>query len=557
MSAQTVHHGIAKSLGLTVLWLLLPGTAGGCFVATVRKGDPVQSPDGKLIAQARVDYLWHGIGLSAKPVAASFKVSWYPTGRPFLPRTLTPKLGESDLAGLNGRESRLVFSPDSDLLGIGLNHSIWIVELETGKHWRLIDSGLLVRSLAWLGPGEIGFALRWKTLGWPACGVSGSTDRFDFTFCRQSIRRSATAQVVHRLKGAEGPMSSSPNSPEHLWLPDGRVIDMETCRVLFRVPPARAAEQPLQTTCSPTDPAHFANADLAKLAQEHSSLTKLDLSGCRELTDLSPLSNLQRLTSLELRGLWALRDLTPLAQITCLRTLDLRGCKRVGDLAPLSKLGELRCLGLPPYTRDADLADVAARHPELTALHLTNCEHLTDLSPLAKLRDLRELNLSGCGKISDIAPLAGLTELQSLNLHCCWTVKSIFPLARLAKLRELNLHACNAVTDLRPLADLTRLEWVDLGHTWLSDGRILGKLAKLTGLNLRHSRHVLDLRHLSHLKNLTALGLSRSGFTHPEALAELKGLRLLDLYGSGPLIDAELAFLRRALPECRIYREFH
>ena len=86
-----------------------------------------------------------------------------------------------------------------------------------------------------------------------------------------------------------------------------------------------------------------------RLPQELSrfkSLRSLDLANCYQLSgDLSPLAGLTSLQSLNLFGCLQLSDISPLASITSLQSLNLEECKQLSaDLSPLADLISLRSL---------------------------------------------------------------------------------------------------------------------------------------------------------------------------------------------------------------------
>lgn len=97
------------------------------------------------------------------------------------------------------------------------------------------------------------------------------------------------------------------------------------------------------------------------------NLESLDLS-FHEVSDLTPLSGLQKLTSLSLSGN-PINDIAPLAGLTNLKVLILTGCK-AQDYAPLAKLVNLDFLMLDHAT-------------------------IADVSPLASLTKLKHLYLTG------------------------------------------------------------------------------------------------------------------------------------------------------------------
>jgi len=128
---------------------------------------------------------------------------------------------------------------------------------------------------------------------------------------------------------------------------------------------------------------------------------------------------------------------------------------------------------------------------------------ITDISGLQHAVNLTTLDLSH-NPISDFSPLAGLTKLKRLLLY---------------KVR---------ITDLRPLADLTNVEFVSFWETQVSDLRPLANWKKLKSIELRLTK-VTDYTLLHQLPRLKLIATNR---------------RLIS--------DAQLAGLRKALPNCRL-----
>lgn len=67
-------------------------------------------------------------------------------------------------------------------------------------------------------------------------------------------------------------------------------------------------------------------------------LTRLDLSCCKQVRDLSPLAGLKQLVELRLWGCEQVSDLGPLAELMQLRRLFMSLCRQVSDLSPLAGL---------------------------------------------------------------------------------------------------------------------------------------------------------------------------------------------------------------------------
>ncbi|MDD4890558.1 MAG: hypothetical protein PHU85_11595 [Phycisphaerae bacterium] len=167
-------------------------------------------------------------------------------------------------------------------------------------------------------------------------------------------------------------------------------------------------------------------------------VSRQEIGGAQQLTDLRPLARLGKLTSLELVGAENVKDLSPLGKLTSLTSVTLTGlsCDSVAGISSLSNL---------------------------TALDLSGAKTLADLSPVGRLAQLRMVNLSDCVKVANLAPLSQLTALTSVNLSGCEAVRDLGPLEKLAKtLAALNLNGCAKVTDVQVLPKLTKLKTVDL-----------------------------------------------------------------------------------------------
>jgi internalin A len=211
----------------------------------------------------------------------------------------------------------------------------------------------------------------------------------------------------------------------------------------------------------PTRPVLSGGIDeLSPLAGLH-VLQWLDLSVCRQLTDIRPLTGLTALQSLNLSGCCQFTDLGPLASLTALQSLELYGCEQIKDLSPLAGLAALQSLDLRSCQQVVNLAPLAGLS-ELRMLFLYQCFNVIDLTSLKGMRRLKFLLLSWCG-ITDLTPLSGLHELIDIDLSKCYELVDLSPLAGMHQLESLCLYRCGAVTDLTPLQGLYSLKHLDLG----------------------------------------------------------------------------------------------
>ena len=215
---------------------------------------------------------------------------------------------------------------------------------------------------------------------------------------------------------------------------------------------------------------------IAKLAALR-ELRQLDLSGCRQLTDIDPLRNLTALASLNLSSCEQLTDIAPLRNLTALASLNLAGCWQLTDINPLRHLpavASLNLFGCRQLTDIVPLRNLTA----LASLNLSWCEQLTDIDPLRNLTTLASLYLSGCQQLTDIDPLRNLTALTSLDLAWCRNLKRVECLPHLSALRRLDLVQCTGISSFEVLTPLLpQLEELDVHGCRFSDlpAEILGE----------------------------------------------------------------------------------
>ena len=201
-------------------------------------------------------------------------------------------------------------------------------------------------------------------------------------------------------------------------------------------------------------------------------LHNLNMSSCRELTDVRFISLLVRLRILDLRVCnEQLVDVSPLSSLTSLTALYLScsedgGQRQLVDVSFVSFLTSLASLNMPYRIEELDLV---------------GCEKLIDVSPLSSLTSLASLYMPYCSQLSEVSPLSSLTSLTSLNLAECDQLSDVSPLWSLTSLTSLDLSWCNQLNDVSPLSSLTSLITLNLwGCDQLSDASPLSSLAACT-----------------------------------------------------------------------------
>ncbi|MGW5849471.1 NACHT domain-containing protein [Streptomyces sp. NPDC055254] len=190
------------------------------------------------------------------------------------------------------------------------------------------------------------------------------------------------------------------------------------------------------------------------------------------LTDLSPLTRLERLTRLGLYLCPGVSDLGPLTGLP-LRSLTLSRLPDGLSLRPLAAIGSLNHVALD---FKADITDVAelelpdslsafglwkgARHigldglerwPRLDLLTLSGDRQASQLAAQRSVPDLETLQLNGAAV--DPRSLVRHQNLTTLMFEKCDVASGLEPLRELPRLRRLALARSTGVVDLTPLAD--------------------------------------------------------------------------------------------------------
>ena len=218
----------------------------------------------------------------------------------------------------------------------------------------------------------------------------------------------------------------------------------------------------------------------------------------QDVSDLSPLRNLEALASLDVTGN-PVTDFSPLLELDNLHTLIVNetGLSDLSGLSGLTQLTELRAsinsvTDLGPLTELTNLRTLWISANDISDLTpLSGLEHLmhlyiggneiSDLSPLSNLENLSTLSVWS-NKISDLSPLSGMTQLENLDLNSN-QITDLSPLSKLTNVSEISLDY-NAVADLSPLSGMISLRKLSLQKNQVSDLSPLSDLPYLSELNL-------------------------------------------------------------------------
>ncbi|KAF7284365.1 hypothetical protein GWI33_022153 [Rhynchophorus ferrugineus] len=249
------------------------------------------------------------------------------------------------------------------------------------------------------------------------------------------------------------------------------------------------------------------DSSLGRIAQYVKNLEVLELGGCTHITNTGLLLvgwGFTKLKRLNLRSCWQVSDqgINHLAQGNlALEHLSLQDCQRLSDealkfatgLTSLKSLNLSFCIGIT----DSGLKHLA-RMGTLQELNLRSCDNISDIG-MAYLSEggsrIISLDVSFCDKIGDQALVhisQGLYNLKCLSLSACQiSDEGLGKISStLHELETLNIGQCARITDngITTLAEsLTRLRYIDLYGctkiTTLGLQKVM-KLPQLSILNL-------------------------------------------------------------------------
>ncbi|CCD21643.1 putative Leucine Rich repeat [Trypanosoma vivax] len=183
------------------------------------------------------------------------------------------------------------------------------------------------------------------------------------------------------------------------------------------------------------------------------SLVKLDLSWCRNITDI-----------------------TPVLGIATLEELIVLCCGEASsEKYDFSRLQSLRGLSLvrADYFEHGEHVSVFPSGLTQLNLYCADTSNIT-LSFIKKMQTLVELELDRGKACINFDELYELAHLRTFPLHSCQFPYGVKPLSKCTTLVKLSLSSCHYPTDLLSLADMESLEELRISFFKLPPGGVIG-----------------------------------------------------------------------------------
>jgi len=218
---------------------------------------------------------------------------------------------------------------------------------------------------------------------------------------------------------------------------------------------------------------NLAAADSVPMAQLYKfvSVDSLNLSGNRQIRELTPLAELRDLKFLDISNT-AITNLAPIANITFLESLNLANTP-TADIKFIKYADRLKFLDISS-TQIEDISELL----NLKSLTTLSAEKspIQSFAVLNQFKNIRDLRLNESG-FNNVEHIKELVNLEKLMLSKNFILNFSF-LAQLTSLQELDLSETN-INDLSPLSGSAQLAFLDITATAVSDLAPVAALANL------------------------------------------------------------------------------
>ncbi|CAN1264362.1 Disease resistance protein L6 [Linum perenne] len=309
-----------------------------------------------------------------------------------------------------------------------------------------------------------------------------------------------------------------------LWLKD--------CCVLEKLPVSLANLTKLQrlTIEKCTQLAEVMSVERLEALSE--LLTKLSMSGCSSVEELTDLSGLRNMVRLDISVCNKLKEVTGIEGFEVLEFIGMAGCTSIKKLSDLSGCKKLRLLDIRGCVQLAEVSGIE-NLSHLETLKLNDCRVLEDLPDFSGLRNMASLDIKECNQLEEITGIESLELLKYLVMRNCTSIKKLPDLSGCKKLRRLDIRGCVQLAEVGGIERLESLKWLNM-----SGCSSVEELPDLSGLWNVNS---LDISECNQLKEVTGIGslelleeLVMRNCTSIKKLPDLSGckeLHLLDIRG--------------------------
>ena len=192
-------------------------------------------------------------------------------------------------------------------------------------------------------------------------------------------------------------------------------------------------------------------------------LTKLELSRCYNLSELTLPNEMNQLTTLELRWCENLSELTLPQEMNQLTKLYLSECKNLSELTLPQEMNQLTTLELRWCTKLNSLT-LPQEMKQLTTLDLSSCTKLNSLTLPQEMKQLTTLDLSSCTKLNSLTLPQEMKQLTTLDLTWCNNLNSLTLPQKMKNLTELDLKWCKNLAELTLPQEMKQLTKLDLSQ---------------------------------------------------------------------------------------------
>ena len=239
------------------------------------------------------------------------------------------------------------------------------------------------------------------------------------------------------------------------------------------------------------------------------SLEWLDINqgdlGPNEISDLSPLFELEKLYSLVIDDNDGFNDLNQLKELENLERFLITHNHDIEDFSPLAELTNLTYLNLGNTGMNNEDLEYISDLTDLEELFFWD-NNITDISAIQNLINLRRLSYSHFGnqdrnEIKDISPLENLINLERLFVQGAGNIQDFSPLAGLNILLTLNISDTGFKDeDTEYLKDLENIEILGFYNNYVTDISFLENLNNLNLLSFADNE-VEDISPLLNIEN--------------------------------------------------------